>query len=237
MADQGDAEQPWRARFNRALRWLWPRREVGAHDHQHASRSFRYLSRRIAAELSGQEHGSIIVLSSVCRPSVMTETAMMLAASLAREVAARVLLVDGSLRGGSLSTRFGMEAEPGLVDLLRDPDLAVRDLAKPLPLENVAFLPVGSPADRAIHSTRIDVTRLTDALRAGFDMILLAQGPISGDTRYLPYAAEADLVLLVAEESMSKLDEIEEAEALFSAQGIPDVRLVLSQPALNGSAD
>lgn len=237
MDEDVETERPWRARIDRALDWIWPRREAGAHDDRHASRSFRYLSRRIAAELAGRERGALVVLSSACRPSVMTETAMMLAASLAREVAAKVLLVDGSLRGGLLSTRFGLEAEAGLVDLLRNPELAVCDIARTLPLESVAFLPVGSPLDRALHSSRIDVTRVTDALRDSFDMILLAQGPIGGDTRYLPFAAEADLVLLVAEETMSKLDQIEEAEALFNAQGIPDVRLILSQPALTGAAD
>jgi len=76
------------------------------------------LAHGVEAALAGSSRKSIIVGSPTKETGVST-VAIGLAATLASNSAAPVLLVDGNLRRPSLHTKFQIERRPGLTDLVR----------------------------------------------------------------------------------------------------------------------
>ncbi|MEC3947381.1 hypothetical protein [Sphingobium sp. HWE2-09] len=185
-----------------------------------ASRSYRYLARRIGSART-------VLLSPLCNTDVANDTLLLLAAMLQDERGGRLLLIDATLGGDGIGSLLGAHGKPGLSDIRpRDPWSAVetmRLLARP----NMILLGAGQhPATgRPDH-----LAAMLPFLAERFDHILIQQRGIMADSRNLALAARAELVWTLAEEGRSPMPRLAQARDAFRANGLPDVGLILTVP-------
>jgi exopolysaccharide/PEP-CTERM locus tyrosine autokinase len=91
----------------------------------------------------------LVMMASALPGDGKTFTSINLALSLAREKDSFVVLVDGDTPKPHVSRIFGVEHQPGLLDLLADSSLDVFDLIQPTDCRGLSILPVGTRSDNA----------------------------------------------------------------------------------------
>jgi capsular exopolysaccharide synthesis family protein len=143
----------------------------------------------------------VIVVTSPGQREGKTTISANLATALA-EVLGRVCLVDGDLRKPRVHEIFGLEAQSGLAEALRDTvpveDYAMEQLARPTDIPRLFVLTsgvAGTGAGSLFFSPRMQ--QLMERLRREFDVVVVDTPPMLGlpDTRTL--ARVADGVILV----------------------------------------
>jgi len=109
----------------------------------------------------------------------------------------RVLLVDADLRKGVLHHQFGLQAEAGLCEVLRD-GTDWRELVKPTRFPNLALLPRGAfssePGELFIGKA---TQRFLEEASAEYDAVLLDTAPVTAADDVTSLAPHADGVLFV----------------------------------------
>jgi capsular exopolysaccharide synthesis family protein len=157
---------------------------------------------------------SVIAVSSPGAADGKTTTAINLAGALAQAPAARVLLVDGDLRGAALATRLGLGhlAGPGLVDAILDPTLSLLDVVHSRPHLNLSVLTAGqlpSAPYEVLKSARFG--ELLAEARRRFDYIVLDTPPLVSvpDCRVIGKWVDGFLIVVTAHRTSRKL--LEEA--------------------------
>jgi polysaccharide biosynthesis transport protein len=177
-------------------------------------RSADALARAILRKLGeaetagGAAIGGCLFLTS---PAATAPTRKRLAERIAALAAAsgrEALLIDGDLAAG--------DPRPGLVELLRGDrsiaDLAYRDADAPFArLASGAGDPYDGPARLGGDAFRLR------RLRRSYDLVALDGGAMSENPRIAALAAEADLVLLIAEIGEPQSDLTREAESALAA--------------------
>jgi len=91
----------------------------------------------------------LIMVTSALPGEGKTFTSINLALSLAMEKDHSVLLVDGDVARPRASHSFGVDTEPGLLDLLGDPHGVVDSLVLPTDVPGLSILPVGRRSEMA----------------------------------------------------------------------------------------
>ena len=193
-----------------------------------ASVSYRYLARQLAARFEASGRNPCIVFSSADSLEASCDVLMMTAYFLHDELGARVLLVDGSLTDGGVSDRFGYAGEAGLIDYFCESGDTLNDCFKPTANPGVYVLPAGKMPNQgrpAVRSQSVQV--LLDNLSEQFDYVLIQQGLVTLDTRYMVFAQLADLVLLYTEEGGTLVNEYEACQKIFRDYQIQNVGLVM----------
>jgi exopolysaccharide/PEP-CTERM locus tyrosine autokinase len=113
---------------------------------------YRQIKRPIMAAVRGREavpNGRIMVIASALPGEGKSFTSINLAMSLALEKDTSVLLVDGDLAKSQVSRAFGVQAEPGLMDLLLDPSMDSAAAIIPTSVSGLSILPAGSECSTA----------------------------------------------------------------------------------------
>jgi protein-tyrosine kinase len=88
-----------------------------------------------------------IMISSALSGEGKTFTSVNLAMSLALERDHSVLLVDGDVPKPHVTSSFGLQHEPGLLDVLIDPSVPIESVVLPTDIAGFSILPVGSRAE------------------------------------------------------------------------------------------
>lgn len=91
----------------------------------------------------------VLMIASALPGEGKTFTGINLAMSMAREKDHSVLLVDGDVAKPHISTLFGVDKEPGLLDLLSDPQLDVSSVILPTDIPGLSLLPAGTRSSGA----------------------------------------------------------------------------------------
>ena len=103
--------------------------------------------------------GNLVMVASALSGEGKTFTCMNLCLSIAQERDWSVVLVDADCSKPHLTRLFGAESEPGLIDLLRNPQLAFDALVMPTDVPGLSILPCGtqdSHANELLASRRMD---------------------------------------------------------------------------------
>jgi polysaccharide biosynthesis transport protein len=196
-----------------------------------ASLSYRFLARQIDNDLPHRDGGRTILLSSSVPAAASNEAMLMFSHALAEELGARVLLVDGTFGAEGVASSLGHDGAPGLMDLIYDRAPVSIDAVLSTPRLNISVLPAGRPRIGRPHPIEADrIARIYEQLRDRFDYVLVQQGSIIADTRYLVCAAKADLILMLVEEGVTLVDELDRCLDVFRGHQISGVRLVLCEP-------
>jgi protein-tyrosine kinase len=90
-----------------------------------------------------------IMVSSALPGEGKTFTSINLALSLALEKDYSVVLVDGDVPKPHVTNTFGLQNEPGLLDVLSDPALPLESVIVPTDITGLSILPVGRRAESA----------------------------------------------------------------------------------------
>ncbi len=115
---------------------------------------YRHIKRPLIARAFGRgvervPNGHIIMLASAAPGDGKTFTCINLALSTALEKDMSVLLIDGDVAKPHISTIFGVNKEPGLLDALRDGSLDVESLILPTNVPRLSILPAGTRSETA----------------------------------------------------------------------------------------
>ena len=129
---------------------------------------FRIIKRPLLrqARASGAEairHGNLIVVTSAMPGEGKTYCAINLAMSIAMEMDITVLLVDADVARPSVLKVLGLPSEPGLMDVLLDPQLAMADVILKTNVANLRILPAGRSNK---HATELLASRAMSRLLA-----------------------------------------------------------------------
>ena len=90
---------------------------------------------------AGQWNSNLIMIASAVPGEGKTFTSLNLAMSLAREQDCRVVLVDADVAKGHLTGMMGLAERPGLLELLANPALQLKDVLVNTDVERLMVLP------------------------------------------------------------------------------------------------
>lgn len=211
--------------FWERVRSLWP---AGAEGGAPASRSYRYLAQQLMVDFPPSDRAPIILVSAACTPATEVSATMLLAAMMQDEMGGRLLIVDATLREGGIGDALGHADAPGFLDLLADSVQDPLDLARPSGREHIWVIPAGRAGSRAPHGPdAAHISQIFDAWARVYEHVIVVQQAITTDTRYLPIARAATVVLMMVEEAESRMADITRCTEALSAHGVADVRIVL----------
>ena len=192
---------------------------------------FRIVKRELLADArSGASARARRIL--VCSPHSgegKTYCATNLAIALAAERGLEVLLVDADVVQPSITDRFGIEAEQGLMDALADPALLPESLVIRTDIEGLFVLPAGTATSLdAEYLASARTGEVLDRLTQGApDRIIIFDTPpalaASPAAELAQHVGQALLVVRAGETSRAAL---EDAQQLLSACG--DIKLLLN---------
>jgi Mrp family chromosome partitioning ATPase len=101
------------------------------------------LEMAIGRKAAETPNGRLILVTSCLADEGKTFCAVNLALSIARERDLSVVLVDGDVRKAHISRSLGIDAEPGLVELVEDSSLTLRDVCLRTSVPQLFLLPAG----------------------------------------------------------------------------------------------
>jgi len=144
--------------------------------------------------------------------------AVQLAASLAR-AGRRTLLLDANLRRPALQRAFGIDAAPGLAEVLRG-EAALTAAVRPAALERLWVLPAGSADVHSLQAlSREAVQAVLDQLKKDYEYVVIDAAPILPCADGLLLAQRSDAVLLSVLGGVSTVPSVSSAWQLLSALG------------------
>jgi exopolysaccharide/PEP-CTERM locus tyrosine autokinase len=115
---------------------------------------FRHIKRPLLAAALGRgteplDHGRMIMVTSSLPNEGKTFISINLALSISLERDVSVVLVDADVAKTHVSRLFGLEAEAGLLDAVRDESLDIESLILPTDIPQLSVLPAGRPTEMA----------------------------------------------------------------------------------------
>ena len=121
-----------------------------SHQEREIAQQFRQLKRPLINNALGRgvvpvPHGNLIMVASAMPGEGKTFTSLNLAFSMRLEEDGTVLLVDGDVVNPRISRILGVENEPGLLDVLRDPGVSPGSVILETDVPGLSFLPAGRP--------------------------------------------------------------------------------------------
>jgi protein-tyrosine kinase len=190
-----------------------------------AAEQYRLLRTRLEGQGSTRPT-QVLVVTSPRIGEGKTTTSANLALTMAQEFHHRVALVEADLRRPTLAAQFGVQAEPGLVDVLIGA-APLEDALVPVPGQHLFLLPAGAAAARSSELLASSMMqRVMDALRARFDRIVIDTPPTTlADTHVL--ARQADGVLIVVRAGVTPRPAVERAIAAVDRQRL--IGIVLNE--------
>lgn len=192
---------------------------------------FRIVKRELLADArtGGNALSRRILVCSPHSGEGKTYCAANLAIALAAERGLEVLLVDADVVKPSITERFGIDTEAGLMDALADPRVAPESLVLCTDIEGLFVLPAGTAtANEAEYLASARTAQVLDRLTVGApDRIVIFDTPpalaASAAAELAKHVGQALLVVRADETSRAAL---EDARQLLSACG--DIKLLLN---------
>jgi protein-tyrosine kinase len=119
-----------------------------AHQEHEISQEYRRIKRPLINSALGRgvdalPRGNLIMITSAVPGEGKTFMSLNLAFSICLEEDVTVLLVDGDVVNPRISQILGVENEPGLLDLIKDPALPLASVILPTDVPGLSFLPAG----------------------------------------------------------------------------------------------
>lgn len=180
---------------------------------------FRRIKRPLLMNVRGEgasvvPNANMVMVTSALAGEGKTFTAINLAMSIATEMDRTVLLVDADVAKPDVTTRLGVEAEMGLIDVLLDDGLTLPDVLLRTDIPKLTLLPSGS---RHVHSTELlaseRMRQLTLELSSRYsDRIVIFDTPpllLTSEARVL--AALMGQIVMVVEEAITPQHVVKEA--------------------------
>ena len=207
-------------------------RRIGHKSDKHRAWKTR-LSESVDAIAATLLHGKVADQARVIMVSSATsgEGKSTIAANLATSMAKagyRTVLVDFDLRQPKLHRVFGLQLEPGVSDLLQDPDCYGLVLQE-TEFANLTFISAGWNDTKGLSSlSKPEMHLVFERLRADFDFVVVDGSPVLPvvDTRLI--AQHTDGVVISVLRGSSRLPLVQRACELLDAFDIPICGVVMT---------
>ncbi|HUX01113.1 MAG: AAA family ATPase [Phycisphaerae bacterium] len=159
--------------------------------------------------------GQVLLITSPTQGEGKTAVALQMAAALAADKRAKVLLVDGNFVNPELSNLLEQSEADGLVEVLGQ-SKPVAEVIRPTVLENLKFIPAGKTGARlTLGFFRKSLHDALAVVRGEYDVVMI-DGPgvlAAGESAIL--ASEADRVLLVVKAGATRLEPLAAAVTIL----------------------
>jgi exopolysaccharide/PEP-CTERM locus tyrosine autokinase len=165
--------------------------------------------------------GNLILVTSAVPGEGKTHTCINLALSLAAERDRTVLLVDGDAPKPHISTLFGVDRMPGLLDALAEGGPQLDELLIPTDIPRLTVLPAGKWTEYStelLASKRMFELCHEMAQRYPDRIVLIDSPPLLASTEGQVIAAIAGQVVMVVAENSTARDDVRSALALLDEQ-------------------
>ena len=134
----------------------------------------------------------------------------------------RTLLVDCDLQAGALTHLFGLDAAPGLAQLLGGEHSDLRALTQPTALPTLGVIVAGASGTRPGRLARLgDLSAALLRLKNAADRVMLVVPPVLTSTDLLQLAAYVDGVLLVVAPGRTQREMAARARAILNKAEVP----------------
>jgi protein-tyrosine kinase len=196
---------------------------------------YRQIKRPLIASAFGKraakvDGGTIIMITSANASEGKTFSSINLALSMAQERDHYVLLVDADVAKPHISRVFGLGDQPGLLDLVEDPDILPESLVVGTNVKGLSILPAGKPRDNAnelLSSNRMEQVVKEFAARYPNRVVLFDSPPLleTAEAKVLLELAGQVVVVVRAERTTQSAVH----EALYMIKAEKAVNFVLNQ--------
>jgi protein-tyrosine kinase len=206
------------------------------------TRQYRKIKHPLVARAMGrgvprEPKGFLIMIASAMSGEGKSFTAMNLALSLSLEKDLNVLLVDADAPKPHLTRVMGLGSAPGLLDVLRDPQLDVESLIHATNVRSLSFLPLGVCGDDAtelLSSARMERAAALLGQRDSHRIVVFDSPPLLQTTESPALARAAGQIVVVVRADSTPQPVL--LDAINTLQGHPAVSLVLNQSTQSGTA-
>ena len=196
---------------------------------------FRIIIRQVLAKAEqaaseGLQNARLIMITSARPREGKTFTSINVALAIASQRDFRVLALDCDVERQSMTSVLGIEADKGLVDLVADDAIDMRDILIRTDIENLTVLPAGRkrPGVPELLSSRRMRDILTEMAHRYSDRYIIIDAPpclATSDPSIL--ASLVGQIIFVVEANRTQEPEIEESLRLVSS--CPNISLVLNK--------
>ena len=199
------------------------------------AKQYRAIKRPLIRHAFGKkatkiEDGNLIMVTSALSGEGKTFTSINLALSMARERDHSVVLVDADVAKPHVSHIFGVDDEPGLLDLLEDSSLSPQSLVIPTDVEHLYILPAGYPrinATELLASKRMEKLVHSLARISEQPIIIFDSPPLLQTSEASVVASLVGQVLMVVRAGQTSQQAVQSALAMLGDDAA--VNLVLNQ--------
>jgi len=210
------------------------------HSKSEIAEQFRLIKRPLLANAfnpdSGIKNGNLIMVTSSLSGEGKSFCSINLAMSIAMEMDHRVLLVDADVARPSIPARLGFNPEePGLLDLLRDPQCKIPDVMMKTNVKKLTLIPAGK---RHAHATELLASQsmhsiLAELAQRYHDRIVIFDSPpllLTSEARAL--ASQMGQIVLVVEAERTTQQTVK--EALQQIEACDVVNLIYNKARAHG---
>lgn len=189
------------------------------HSRSEIAEQFRLIKRPLIANAfspdSGIKNGNLIMVTSSLSGEGKSFCSINLAMSIAMEMDHRVLLVDADVARPSIPASLGFSPEePGLLDLLRDPQWKIPDVMMKTNVKKLTLIPAGR---RHAHATELLASQSMHSILAELahryhDRVVIFDSPpllLTSEARVL--AGQMGQIVLVVEAERTTQQTVKEA--------------------------
>jgi protein-tyrosine kinase len=206
-----------------------------SHQERELAQQFRQIKRPLINNALGRgvvavPQGNLIMVASAVPGEGKTFTSLNLALSMRLEEDGTVLLVDGDVVNPRISRILGVENEPGLLDVVRDPGVSPGSVILATDVPGLSFLPAGRPDTNATELLASARMRDVVALLGGHDatrMVLFDSAPLMLTTESQALAQVVGQILVVVRADQTPQHVV--LEAIETLHEDKTVSLVLNQ--------
>jgi protein-tyrosine kinase len=189
------------------------------HTKSQIAEQFRLIKRPLLSNAfnpnSGIKNGNLVMVTSSLAGEGKSFCSINLAMSIAMEMDHRVLLVDADVARPSIPKTLGFSLEePGLLDVILDPQLGISDVLMKTNVEKLTLIPAGT---RHTHATELLASQSMRAILAELaqryhDRIVIFDSPpllLTSEARVL--AGQMGQIVLVVEAERTTQQTVKEA--------------------------
>lgn len=203
---------------------------------------FRLIKRPLLSNafnpMSGLKNGNLIMVTSSLAGEGKSFCSINLAMSIAMEMDHRVLLVDADVARPSIPKTLGFsKEEPGLLDIILNPEMGIADVMIKTNVEKLTLIPAGT---RHTHSTELLASQnmgtiLQELAQRYHDRIVIFDSPpllLTSESRAL--ACQMGQIVLVVEAERTTQQTVK--DALQQIEACDVVNLIYNKARTQSSA-
>ncbi len=186
---------------------------------------YRLIKRPLLAKALGQtdtppvRNGNLIMVTSSLPGEGKSYTAINLAISMATEMENTVLLVDADVAKSAVLRYMGLQAEQGLIDVLRKPDLPLSEVLIKTDIAKLTILPAGqtfSHANELLASSAMKFFVEEIATRYPDRIIIFDSPPLLSTSEASVLATYMGQIVMVVETERTPQEALKESLAHIS---------------------